>query len=413
MSWMTRDDRPDPLFWSRDGFAVQRALLEHVGSAIDSLPEKTVLNTDPDELARYYVQKYHVDVPVIDAAEISISQHERDVEVYDHWNQGTTTVRGVAFDVEIPFTGEKDVFSIRPSTYDSGPPRAMVRGSFITFTIQERELTAEQVKASIDETVRSIEKYLRFHRQFWAGFDDQILATARQHIQARRAKLQQQNSVASGLANMGFKLKEKAGDPKTYVAPAVKQRVEPKMPPMKASVPPDPTLDRQQYETILGLIRGSGRSIEQSSSRTRNLDEEALRDMLLVPLNAHFGAATGEAFNATGKTDILIREKGSNLFVAECKFWGGEKQFLATIDQLLGYLTWRDTKTAVVIFNRNQGFSAVVAQLKVLPTKHPMFVSGPRRLDDSSFEFTLRLPNDPDKHITLSVLGFDLGPKEA
>jgi hypothetical protein len=43
----------------------------------------------------------------------------------------------------------------------------------------------------------------------------------------------------------------------------------------------------------------------------------------------------GETFNFEGKTDILIRVEALNVFIAECKLWKGEKQFLATIDQLL------------------------------------------------------------------------------
>jgi hypothetical protein len=58
------------------------------------------------------------------------------------------------------------------------------------------------------------------------------------------------------------------------------------------------------------------------------------------------GQATGETFNFQGKTDILIRVEGKNVFIAECKFWKGEKALLATLDQLLSYLSWRDTKAA-------------------------------------------------------------------
>jgi hypothetical protein len=65
-------------------------------------------------------------------------------------------------------------------------------------------------------------------------------------------------------------------------------------------------------------------------------------------LNGVFeGQATGETFNFQGKTDILIRAQGKNIFIAECKFWKGEKVFLETIDQLLSYLSWRDSKAAI------------------------------------------------------------------
>jgi hypothetical protein len=52
--------------------------------------------------------------------------------------------------------------------------------------------------------------------------------------------------------------------------------------------------------------------------------------------------------DCSGKTDILIRDNDKNIFIAECKFWGGPKLFKETIDQLLGYTSWRDTKTHCV-----------------------------------------------------------------
>jgi hypothetical protein len=58
--------------------------------------------------------------------------------------------------------------------------------------------------------------------------------------------------------------------------------------------------------------------------------------------------ATGETFNFQGKTDILIRVEAKNVYIAECKFWKGEKTLLATLDQLLSYLSWRDTKAALL-----------------------------------------------------------------
>lgn len=81
---------------------------------------------------------------------------------------------------------------------------------------------------------------------------------------------------------------------------------------------------------------------------------EDLKDHVLLTLdpNFEFGSASGETFNKSGKTDIQLRYDSSVVFIAECKFWIGEKNYLATIDQLLGYLTLRDTKAPVVIFVR-------------------------------------------------------------
>src|SRR2546422_154662 len=92
-------------------------------------------------------------------------------------------------------------------------------------------------------------------------------------------------------------------------------------PPPASTVPfvPEPALDDAQYERILSLIRPMGRTIERDPSAFVDLDEEALRSVFLATLNSHFeGRATGETFNASGKTDILIREKDRNSFIAEC-----------------------------------------------------------------------------------------------
>jgi hypothetical protein len=373
------------------------------------LPERRLLETDPDALTAYFVEKYDVEVPVLMRDGIVASQHERQVEVYSTWDQQMRSVPGEAYDFEIPFVGEADIFKLRPNPFDFSPPRGVVRKQLLTFTIAERSLTPEAVKAELDAFLASVEKYLAAHRRQWGGFKQQLASAVRAEIDSRRSKLLSQKETALKLSGMGIRLKEKEGDARSYIPPTVKQKVVPQLPPMTPAIAPEPTLDLKQYETILGLVRGAGRSIEQSSSRTRKLDEESLRDLFLVPLNAHFGTATGEAFNYQGKTDVLIRHGEGNLFVAEFKIWGGDKRFLATVDQLLGYLTWRDTKTAIVMFNRNASFTAIIEKMRVLIKTHPRYLSGPVTLDETSDRYVFSLPQDSSRKVTVSLLAFDLG----
>lgn len=86
------------------------------------------------------------------------------------------------------------------------------------------------------------------------------------------------------------------------------------------------------------------------------------------------GSATGETFNKKGKTDILLRYQGSNIFIGECKFWRGKKSLLKTIDQLLGYLTWRDSKVAIIMFVPNKDFSTVLATMRESINEHSNFL---------------------------------------
>jgi hypothetical protein len=398
-----------PLFWSQDGFAVKQAQINSAIAAVGDLQEERILNSDLDALTKYFVDKFAVDVPVLDISNVSATENEQQIEAWDHFSERAINIPGVAFNFEIPFSGDPGIFSVRPSSFDSAPPHAEIRGNTIYFSVAGQELTAEQVQNALHQTTAAIEKYLGWHREFWGDLGANIAREVRTQLDARRARILKQKGIAAGLASIGVKLKEKPGDARTYVPPAIKQKLIPQLPPMKPAQKPEPTLDHGQYETILSLVHGAGRSIEQSSSRTRALDEVTLRDMLLVPLNAHFGSATGEAFNFTGKTDILIRHQGGNLFVAECKIWHGEKNFLAAIDQLLGYLSWRDTKAVLVIFNRNTEFSGVIQKIAELPKTHARYISGSKNLGESSFQFIFGLPQDISRQVTLTVMGFDLG----
>ncbi len=130
----------------------------------------------------------------------------------------------------------------------------------------------------------------------------------------------------------------------------------------------------EHYEHILTVISNMAQVMERSPQAFAKMDEETLRTQILVPLNGHYeGQATGETFNYDGKTDILIRSEGRNIFIGECKFWKGAASFKDTIDQLLGYAAWRDTKTAIILFNRNKNTSAVVAQIPDLLKQHSNF----------------------------------------
>lgn len=149
--------------------------------------------------------------------------------------------------------------------------------------------------------------------------------------------------------------------------------------------------------------------MERAPSSFETLGEEGIRQHFLMQLNGSFqGAASGETFNYTGETDILIRIDGKNIFIAECKFWGGEKAFLETIDQLLGYLSWRDTKTAVVIFNRNKDFSAVLKTMTEAIDKHPHKKRGPEKEGETQFRYVFGSPSDHSREVVLTVMAFDV-----
>jgi hypothetical protein len=129
------------------------------------------------------------------------------------------------------------------------------------------------------------------------------------------------------------------------------RRPAPSLPARRAKDKPpalEPVLQDRIFEHMLNIIRVQGRQMEQSPGTYSGMGEEARRDTLVATLNTHYeGRAHAEAFNHRGKTDIVIRYEGRNLFICECKFWSGPNGFTNTIDQVFRYAGWRDTKLAI------------------------------------------------------------------
>ena len=172
---------------------------------------------------------------------------------------------------------------------------------------------------------------------------------------------------------------------------------------------PEPALDEKEYQHILKVLSDMTLVMERAPTAFKNLYEEDFRDFFIAVLNTHYeGNATGETFNKAGKTDILIRDNGRNVFIAECKIWRGAKGLSEAIDQLLSYLSWRDTKAAVIIFNRNQDFSHILSEIQRTLQNHPHKKFGPKEESKTRFRSVFGLPTDYNREVFLTVMAFDV-----
>ena len=204
--------------------------------------------------------------------------------------------------------------------------------------------------------------------------------------------------------------RRRTGVPATYVSPEVKRRVVPQLPPVSTEpYKPDPTVDTAEYEHILSVISNMVVVMEQSPQAFKSMGEENLRHHFLVQLNGQYeGQATGETFNCEGKTDILIRADGKNIFIAECKFWSGPSGLRSALDQLLGYTSWRDTKTALLIFNRDRGMSTVLKKIPEVVKAHPSHKRDLAYDSETGFRYIFGHRDDVSREIILIVLAFEV-----
>ncbi len=169
-----------------------------------------------------------------------------------------------------------------------------------------------------------------------------------------------------------------------------------------------PILQENVYNDIKEVLYNVGKAIERKPSIYIGKHEEDLRDIFLLFLETRYESTSGlgEAFNKKGRTDILLKysKDNTNIFVAECKFWKGQKSFLEAIGQLLGYLTHRDSKTALMIFINQKEATSVKETLKQEIPKHPNFKKFVKETYDTSLSYEFSLPEDSLKIIKIEIM---------
>lgn len=384
-----------------------------VRKEVASIAENRLLNTSVDDLCDYFVKKYQFHPPILLKDKIVADQQEAQIDVSNDRNRHILDrsrpfyVPGIKVILEVPYEGDASFFRVRPSTSTSMPPVADIWNNTLLLSLSGTDLTPEETKSQLDQELHKIKEHLGWIANDVQPFNDELGALTRQAIESRREKLLADQKL---VASLGYPLKRREDAPTTYAAPDVRRKAVPQLP--KASTAPfepEPVLDMENYEHILKVVSSMVQVMERSPSAFRNMEEEAIRTHFLVHLNGQYeGNATGETFNLFGKTDILIRVQDRNIFIAECKFWSGPKTLLETIDQILNYTNWRDTKTAILLFNRNKDFSRILEAIPETVKSHPKCKRQREYASETGFRFILGHRDDENRELTLTVLAFNV-----
>jgi hypothetical protein len=387
----------------------QRAL----GTAAGLSPTK-ILGSSLDELLAEILEDFELDEITLHLDQVTASQSETQVDVSSDWNRvihdrsRPFKMAGTTVTFFVPFTGDPRVFACKPGTWSSVLPTGLVRDSHIEIEVTGVGLLASDAKRQFDSNVQRISQYVGWANADVAEFNSRLPTSVQGALEHRLAKVQADQSL---VADLGVPIRKRDDVESTFVTPEVRRKpsIRAPKPTAKVAAPPEPVIASEMYEHILGVLQNMVGMMERSPTAFASMKEEDLRNHFLVQLNGHYeGNATGETFNFEGKTDILIRVDGRTVFIAECKFWAGPKRLAEAVDQLLGYTSWRDTKTALLIFNRERNFSAALSKISPTISAHPNFVREIEYGDESTFRFVVRHRDDPDRHLTLTVLAFEL-----
>ncbi len=403
----------DLLFSEYDLREVYEFQGEHVEQEFNKLTDDYVLNAPEADLVAHLVSKYALEVPQL-GDPVMTEPEDADVDVqgypgYDvRFHDEPAMVKGYSVEIHVPFSGNAQLFQCRPSTWSMNPPRADIQNAQLVFIYRKPGvMNPTEVRGMFDLTLRSIRECLKHVEDDCRQHNSELQRRITSMVAGRKQRVLKNRQAATGI---GFPIKRRDGAPQTYTVPDVRRKPEIQKPVVKdKSYTPEPALPEQEYEHILSVVKGMVKVMERSPHSFRDMGEEDLRTHFLVQLNGQYeGRATGETFNYQGKTDILIRDDDRNVFIAECALWKGEAYLTEKIDQILGYLHWRDTKASIIVFNRNKSFSEVLGQIEAIVKKHSCCKKLLKKVGETEWRFLFGNKDDPNRELQLAVLLFDV-----
>jgi len=416
---MSYRDR-NPLFSNGD---LGEALRQHVAKIqqkVDSIPQDQFLASPDEALVQHIVPEFHIEPLTLYEDRIVMDQAETRVDTSGDWDRnpsrraGPLPVAGIKVTISVPYTGDQQLWRLRPSSWRSTFPHAIVRapaqdgiGYVDIIAAQPSDAGPEHLKHLIDSTLSDLRFYIDSQKRQVEQENQALDQRVRQAIQARRTRLERHAGI---LRALNIPLRPREGAPPIEPI-AIKRKLQRPLPPApKGGFKAEPGIHDADYEHILAVIRHEGRTFEATPRTYSVHDEEGLRDIILAHLNGHYeGGATGETFRRKGKTDIRIEDAERAAFVAECKVWRGPKELVAACDQLLGYLTWRDCKAALVTFNKhNARFSEVLAKVPETLHGHPLFLKALGSSSAGEWRLLFRSREDEAHLVTVHVFAFNL-----
>jgi hypothetical protein len=412
-----RRDIADLLFVKYDLDDNIRNFLSSIHLLVDEIPEDQFHISSDDDIVRSIKSKKEMSPVELHEDRKVMDQSETKMDVagwpgrYFSDDRGPCLVPGTRVTVTIPFTGDAQLWHAKTNPYNYNPPRGEIRshrntdqgGNLVLDFTRPTDEGPEVFKGLFEETLVSIRQYLTWSKEQIVRYNNELEAHIRPAIAARRARLKQQSGIADLL---GIPLRRK--DEAPLIEPIkVQQRIVVELPPVpKTGLKPEPGIPDKLYNDISSIIRHEGRTFESTPRTYRVHDEEELRDIMLAHLNGYFkGAATGEAFRRSGKTDIRIEQENRAAFVAECKVWRGAGELTNALNQLTSYLTWRDCKAAVIIFNKEvRGFTELVEDKVPTALKaHPRFVEMLSSAEAGEWRCIFRSQEDEGRRIHVRV----------
>ena len=386
---------------------------------VTGIPKDQFLASTDKELVDHVVDRHTVRPLVLKEDNIRMEDHETNVDVshdlrrVSPYDPKPVYVPGMRYEIYIPFAGDSWLLNYEPNITFSVMPEGEVQREHIRL---EFELTQYAKDTDIAKFKSSYEAEIKMIRDLCSNISDmvdeynkELPRLVQEEVDRRRKLLKSSENIAS-ILNIPINIDTNAPSITPVKIEVHRPRELPK--PAKGLRSHVPEIADEDFGYILGCIRHLGRSFEHTPKALSSLGEEYLRDLILASLNSFIsGGATGETFRKKGKTDICIEYEDRAAFIGECKIWKGQSVVQSGLEQLLSYLTWRDSKTALIIFNKKvKNFSVILDKIPKLLKNHLLYIRNLNSTDKGEWRVLMRSKDDEKHHVTVHVFIFNIFP---
>jgi hypothetical protein len=387
----------------------EKQLKNKIKEEIERSGKEYILGVDENEFIEYLINEYTLE---------PITIYSESEEIKEPITRKETRVDNMLYEIEIykftiyySFTGNVSLLKVQPNPYTYSismtQPEICINRDKLSFSFDLYKKDENEFKREKENHYKNTFSNLESINKFAIQWNQNLQSLISRLFQIQKNKYLSENDFFTAI-----NVKVNNNTDSIFTVPTIKKKIIPQPQVSKdKEFSSNPTIAQNTYEDILKVIYDFGKSMEKKPNTYQNKDEESLRDQFLLILETRYDAvaATGETFNRSGKTDILLKyaNDGTNVFVAECKFWHGANEFQNAISQLFDrYLTWRDSKTALLMFVKNNDFTNVLQTIKSEATKHPYFVKENGHRGDSSFSYMFHLPQDKNKTVLFEIIAF-------
>ncbi len=386
---------------SLDDSATERS--RQIRDYVKRMPETDLDVGDVNQICELIAAKFRFP----EMPEFAVGQVERDEPVF---TQGSDRV---SVKVYFPYKGELSLFRLYYSSRPMSPPPPSfeVGNGVLTKTYVLEKQRIESLDRQVEAEIKTVEQYATQVSDMIPRFNQMLLERAKEAVRARIDEVDQNRQAAARVSQQSkLTVRKRQDGTEQVVVPVQRKQMVINKPHEAKDQLSEYVLGMSEYNDILNTISSMVKVMERTPSVFAPMDEEPLRTILLVALNGIYeGQATGETFNGNGKTDILIRRENRNVFIAECLMWRGPKYLQQKMDeQLFQYAMWRDSKLALIVFNRGGNFTHIIQTMKETVRGHQQCINRLAWEHESGARYMFRRHDDQSRHFLLTALAFDV-----